>query len=198
MAIDQVHDLQYVYRKLLHSMSRPGTISSIKEPMIRMDYQITCNESLLLSALALLDGEVTFHILSDERPELIEKITEYTSAKYAPIQEADFIIVFHDDHEEAVQRAMKQCKVGSLIDPQQSSTWIIETSILQNEGNVLLKGPGIQSEMALQTGFSSTLWQARNERTKEFPMGFDMIFVDHESQIACVPRTTEVAQKEVG
>lgn len=196
MAIDQVHDLQHVYRKLLHSMSRPGTISSISEPMKRMDYNVRCSDAILLSAMALLDGEVTFHILSDERKELIEKLSEYTSAKYAPIREADFVIVFQEDIEEAIQRAIEQCKIGSLIDPQQSSTWIIGSPFLQNDGDLALEGPGIQSEAFLHTGFSPALWQARNNRTKEFPMGIDLIFVDDTSQIACVPRTTVVTQKE--
>ncbi|ARF17662.1 phosphonate C-P lyase system protein PhnH [Sporosarcina ureae] len=198
MAIDQVHDLQYVYRKLLHSMSRPGTISSITEPVNRMDYSIPCSEALLLTAMALLDGEVTFHIVSDEHQELIEKISEYTSAKYASIDEADFVIVLREDKEQEIRRALEQCKVGSLIDPQQSSTWLIESSVLENDGETVLKGPGIQSEVSLQTGFPVTLWQARNQRTNEFPMGIDLIFIDQASQIACVPRTTAVAHKEVG
>ncbi|PIC76663.1 phosphonate C-P lyase system protein PhnH [Sporosarcina sp. P19] len=198
MAIDQVHDLQYVYRKLLHSMSRPGTISSITEPVKRMDYSIPCSEALLLTAMALLDGEVTFHIVSDEHQELIEKISEYTSAKYASIHEADFVIVLREDKEQEIRHALEQCKVGSLIDPQQSSTWLIESSVLENDGEIVLKGPGIQSEVSLQTGFPVTLWQARNQRTNEFPMGIDLIFIDQASQIACVPRTTAVAHKEVG
>ncbi|PIC86956.1 phosphonate C-P lyase system protein PhnH [Sporosarcina sp. P20a] len=198
MAIDQVHDLQYVYRKLLHSMSRPGTISSITEPVKRMDYSIPCSEALLLTAMTLLDGEVTFHIISNEHQGLIEKISEYTSAKYASIHEADFVIVPRGDNEQAIQHAMEHCKIGSLIDPQQSSTWLVESPVLQNDGQTVLKGPGIQTEIPLQTGFPEVFWRARNQRTNEFPMGIDLIFIDQASQIACVPRTTAVAHKEVG
>src|SRR5690606_7028433 len=67
MAIDQIHDLQQVYRKLLHSMSRPGTISSMGQESENMDVDCGCDNALMLSAMALLDAEVTFHVLSETR-----------------------------------------------------------------------------------------------------------------------------------
>lgn len=192
MAIDQVHDLQQVYRKLLHSMSRPGTISSIQKNAERVDYNLPCYEATLLSAMTLLDAEVTFHILSENRQDLIEKISEYTLARFAPIDKADFVIVLREDTEAAIQQALEQCKDGNLIDPQQSSTWIVESSLLSNNGELTLTGPGIQHTAQLDTSFSTALWQARNERTKEYPIGIDLIFADEASQIVCIPRTSSV------
>lgn len=49
MAIDQIHDLQQVYRKLLHSMSRPGTISSIEQETEHMDVDFGCAHALIVA-----------------------------------------------------------------------------------------------------------------------------------------------------
>ncbi|ANU09564.1 phosphonate metabolism protein [Planococcus antarcticus DSM 14505] len=197
MAIDQIHDLQQVYRKLLNSMSRPGTISLIEQETERVDVDFGCANALMLSAMVLLDAEVTFHVLSENRRDLIEKISEYTSARFAPLQEADFIIVLQKDEESEILAAMAQCKIGSLIDPQQSATWIIETTVLSNSGALLLTGPGIETEAQLSTGQSIRFWQARDSRIKEHPMGLDMIFADGSSQIACLPRTVSAIPMEV-
>lgn len=197
MAIDQIHDLQQVYRKLLHSMSRPGTISSIAQETEKVDMDFGCAPALMLSAMVLLDAEVTFHVLSENRKDLIVKISEYTSARYAPLQQADFVLVLQEDEESKVLEAMAQCKIGSLIDPQQSATWIIETPALSNRGTLLLTGPGIETEAHLSTGQSFRFWQARDRRIKEYPMGIDLIFADGSSQIACLPRTASAIPMEV-
>lgn len=192
MAIDQVHDLQQVYRKLLHTMSRPGTISCIQEVTGYADYQLPCYDATIVSALTLLDAEVTFHILSESHPYLIEKISEYTLARFAPINEADYIIVLQEDTEASIVRAMKQCKNGNLVDPQASATWIIESSRLADNGELMLTGAGIKHTSQLQVGLTPLVWQTRNERIKEYPLGIDLIFTDERSQIVCVPRTTSV------
>lgn len=147
--------------------------------------------------MVLLDAEVTFHVLSKNRRDLIEKISEYTSARCVPVQEADFIIVLQEDGESEILEAMAQCKIGNLIDPQQSSTWIIETPALSDRGALRLTGPGIETEAQLAAGQSPEFWQARNSRIKEYPMGIDMIFADGFSQVACLPRTVTAILMEV-
>ncbi|RDW15762.1 phosphonate C-P lyase system protein PhnH [Oceanobacillus arenosus] len=197
MAIDQVHDMQQVYRKLLQSMSRPGTISSIREIAERVEYKLPCYRATFLSVMTLLDAEVTFHILSEKNQELIEKISEYTLAKYAAITEADFVIVLQDDTEASIIEAMERCKNGNLLDPQHSATWIIESPLIAKEAELTLTGPGIKQEAQLQVGLTPEIWQTRNERASEYPLGIDFIFIDEQAQLACVPRTTSVVILEV-
>lgn len=197
MTIDQVHDLQQVYRKILHSMSRPGTISSLTEIAERVNLNLPCYDATILSAMTFLDAETTFHILSENQQELIEKISEYTSAKYSPIDVADFVIVLREDTEIDIKSAIQRCKNGTLIDPQLSSTWIIESAPLTNEGELTLTGPGIQHTAQLHTSFDQSMWQARNEKTKEYPLGIDLILTDENAQIVCIPRTTSISCKEV-
>ena len=73
-----------------------------------VDLNLPCYDATLLSAMTFLDAEVTFHILSEDKKDLIEKISEYTAAKFAPINEADFIIVLREDTEEAIQNAITE------------------------------------------------------------------------------------------
>lgn len=193
MTFDQVHDLQQVYRLILHSMSRPGTISSLTDIAERVDMNLPCYDATILSAMTFFDAETTFHILSEDQQELIEKISEYTSAKYAPINEADFVIVLSEDTETAIQSGLQNCKNGTLIDPQLSSTWIIESTLLSSEGELTLRGPGIQETAQLHTSFDQSMWQARNEKTKEYPLGIDLIFTDENAQVVCIPRTTSIS-----
>ncbi|GAA0432072.1 hypothetical protein GCM10008983_05820 [Lentibacillus halophilus] len=197
MAMVQTHDLQQVYRKLLHSMSRPGTISIMEENVHQSDNGLPCNHASFLTMMTLLDGEVTFHIISENQTDLYNKISEYTLAKPAPIQEADYIIALRDVSENKVIQAMEQCKIGNLIDPQLSATWIIESETLSNNGELLLTGPGIKEKEQLHTRFTKNMWQSRNEQTKEHPLGVDVIFTDDIARIACVPRTTSLSFSEV-
>ncbi|WP_198434037.1 phosphonate C-P lyase system protein PhnH, partial [Virgibacillus salexigens] len=94
--MDQVHDLQQVYRKILHSMSHPGTFSNLEPFAEKVDYDLPCYEATFLSAMTLLDAEVTFAIIPENSQQLSTKLTAYTLAKSAPIHEADYIIVLQD------------------------------------------------------------------------------------------------------
>ncbi|HLR68908.1 phosphonate C-P lyase system protein PhnH [Virgibacillus alimentarius] len=197
MLIDQVHDLQYVYRRLLHSLSRPGTISSIQKSAEKVDHSLPCFDATLLCAMTLLDAEVSFHILPNDDGDLIEKISEYTLANYAPITEADYIFVLCGTTETMITGAMEDCKIGTLINPEHSATWIMESKTLTNHDGVTLSGPGIKHTAKLHLDYTVGMWNERNERTKEYPLGIDLIFVDNEAQITGVPRTSIIEFMEV-
>ncbi|MFC2946795.1 phosphonate C-P lyase system protein PhnH [Virgibacillus sediminis] len=197
MAVDQVHDSQQVYRALLHSMSRPGTISSVESVAVDSDFQLPCYDTTMLTVLTLLDAEVTFHIISTKNKGLIEKISEYTLAKFAPVNKADYVIVLRDATEAEIIHAMAQCKNGNLRNPHTSATWIMESSPLSSKAELRLSGPGIKNTATLKVSFTPEMWKARNERTKEYPLGIDLIFTDLRNQVACVPRTALVEIEEV-
>lgn len=66
MAIDQIHDVQNVYRKILHSMSRPGTISNLESLISEVNVKLPCYPAVFLAAVTLLDAEVTFHVIGGQ------------------------------------------------------------------------------------------------------------------------------------
>lgn len=199
MAIDQIHDVQNVYRKILHSMSRPGTISNLESLISEVNVKLPCYPAVFLAAVTLLDAEVTFHVIGgqDKSRELSELLSSYTMARGAAVDQADFLIVLENASSAEVEEALQYAKNGNLVDPQNSSTWIIESSILTNHTNFTLKGPGINGVQPLHTGLNETFWQKRNEKVKEYPLGIDLIMADTIGQIACIPRTTSIMNPEV-
>lgn len=199
MIIDQIHDLQQVYRKVLHSMSRPGNISQLNNITEKMDEELPCNNAFFLCTLTLLDAEVTFHVVANEedKARLTEIISSYTMSQTAPMDKADFILLLQDTPEYHVEQVLRECKIGSLLDPQQSATWIMESVHLSNSPALSLSGPGINGVQPLQTGSDGEFWKRRNERVREYPLGIDVILADFSNQIACIPRTTSVTMMEV-
>ncbi|WP_156288933.1 phosphonate C-P lyase system protein PhnH [Oceanobacillus salinisoli] len=196
MQIDYVHDLQEVYRKILHSMSRPGTISTLKIDSEQQDHHLPCNHATFLTMLALLDAEVSFHVVSEEHHNLANQLAEYTLARHASIDEADYVLVLRGTKESEIADAIKKCKIGTLLDPQTSATWILENnSMITNEKKFILTGPGVQHEVNLHLDWNKHLLQERNERVKEYPLGIDLVFTDDYSHIACIPRTTTVVME---
>ncbi|WP_231710845.1 phosphonate C-P lyase system protein PhnH [Gracilibacillus suaedae] len=197
--IDQIHDLQQVYRNILHSMSRPGNISKLNSITKKLKEEFPCNHAFFLSALTFLDAEVTFHVIANEvkKERLTEIISSYTMSKTDTVDQADFILMLQDAPEYQIEQAFIECKVGNLRDPQLSATWILESDLLSNSAGLSLSGPGINGVQQLQTGLSPSFWQKRNEKVKEYPLGIDVILADFSSQVACIPRTTSVMITEV-
>jgi alpha-D-ribose 1-methylphosphonate 5-triphosphate synthase subunit PhnH len=199
MVVDQIHDLQQVYRKILHSMSRPGDISKLNSITEKMNEEFPCNHAFLLSALTFIDAEVTFHVIANQekKARLTEIISSYTMAKTEAIEKADFILMLQDAPEYQIEKAFIECKTGNLHDPQLSATWIVESGQLSNSTGLSLNGPGINGVQQLQTGLHHSFWQKRNEKVNEYPLGIDVILADFSSQVACIPRTTSVTITEV-
>lgn len=198
MAIDHVHDLQFVYKKILDSMSRPGKIASLQTLAGRNDYNLQMLDATLLTMMTLLDREVTFHVLTDSGQNIAEKISEYTLAAHTTIDQADFVIALKRTPETVITEGLAQCKKGSLIDPHASATWIIENAFSnEHESELLLTGPGIKDQTKLQTELIPAVWQVRNICVAEYPLGIDLILTDADLRVVCIPRTTKVDILEV-
>ncbi|NRG45021.1 phosphonate C-P lyase system protein PhnH [Bacillus sp. CRN 9] len=196
MAIDIVHDTQFVFRKILDSMARPGTVANVTGVASRIDTQLNCFHSTFLCALTLLDSEVTFHVLPTGNSNLIDKISQYTLSKHVSVSEADFIIASKECSEQEAADAIRQAKQGTLIDPNRSSTIILEVESLTEKEGTVLTGPGIKTKSHFPFAFSKEMFIAREEKNKEFPMGIDLIITDSSGRLACIPRTAEMDLKE--
>ncbi|WP_194287309.1 phosphonate C-P lyase system protein PhnH [Gracilibacillus oryzae] len=195
MRIDTVHDMQQVYRTLLQSMARPGSVASLQPITSKMDDAKGCYKTTWLIAMTLLDAEVTFHILGDPQGEVTSKISAYTFAQFTSIEKADYIFVLEDTSETEIIHDLSQCKIGDLRDPQLSATWIIENKLNQNPDQWSLTGPGIKGETKLPLLLTEEFLQARKGRTNEHPLGIDLIFTTKNAEIVCLPRTTSIHRK---
>lgn len=196
MQLDSVHDIQKVYRELLQCMARPGKIADIRESAAKADFVRECHPATFLVIQVVLDAEVTFHVLGDRADTIRRKIADYTFAAHTSAGDADYIIAPQGVREAEVLEAMRACKTGTLENPHQSATWIIETGALEGNSDWKLSGPGIRDEADTPVALSEAFVATRNMKTQEFPTGIDLIFTDGDGYISCIPRTTAFAAKE--
>ncbi|MCZ2259165.1 phosphonate C-P lyase system protein PhnH [Sporosarcina sp. G11-34] len=197
MAIDVVHDTQEVFRTILHCMSRPGTIKNIEEvgkPVKPFGY---CQHSTSVTAITLLDAEVSFHVIGENATAIENYLSAFTLSKVADVHIADYIFIMKDAKKQTISDIFNKAKKGTLLNPHESATIIVETDALSNGKDLLLKGPGIQHTENVKIDGSEFWVMERAEVNKEYPLGVDMVLIDRESNMICLPRTTMIHDCEV-
>lgn len=197
MKLDLVHDIQTAYRKVLDSMSRPGMIADIQEEAAKAEFQTGCSLSTEVIALMLLDTEVSFKVFSERADKISGMINQLTYAKTAEANEADFIFVLKDCKLHQLETAIRSAKTGSLVNPHESATLIIETESVSSGIDLVLTGPGIETGHAAGISAADTWLDLRNEKNIEFPLGIDIIFTDANHSILCLPRTTQIRKRVI-
>jgi alpha-D-ribose 1-methylphosphonate 5-triphosphate synthase subunit PhnH len=195
MKFDYVHDVQRAYRKLIDSISKPGTMVSLYEESRKLDSVANCNRSILVLMLMLLDAEVTFHILGGETQNISRYINQLTYSKVVPLEEADFIYVLEGADSEEIEGAIIRCKIGDLVNPHLSATLIIEVEKISNHRDLVLSGPGIKGEKYISISGETDWVKLRAEKNIEYPLGIEMYFVDKNYNLLALPRTTKITKK---
>ncbi|GLO65411.1 MULTISPECIES: phosphonate C-P lyase system protein PhnH [Oceanobacillus] len=191
MVTNFVHDTQHTYRKILDSMSKPGKISSVE---FKLEHELHCFPATFLVALTLFDAEVNFHVIANDT-KLANLLSQYTVATQVPIEKADYIIVKNNTDPGDLIKTLKKGCVGTLSDPHQSATLMVEQQNIIENGNLELSGPGIKETHSIGLEVSEEFWWERDEKIKEYPLGIDLIFTDQNSNIVCIPRTTKVHRR---
>jgi alpha-D-ribose 1-methylphosphonate 5-triphosphate synthase subunit PhnH len=197
MKLDLVHDLQAAYRKTLESMSRPGLIRNIRQQADKVNMEISCFNSTLLMVLMLFDTEVKFKVCSKREAEMAKLINQLTYAKATEVESADYILVLNDAEPQELEEALRMAYPGDLLNPHQAATIIVEADRVNNERDLTLMGPGIETECSINVKTSGRWVEVRTEKNSEYPLGIDLIFTDRDANILCLPRTTQI-RKQVG
>lgn len=193
--MDLVHDIQSVYRKVLNSMARPGVIETLEEQK-KIDIEVSCNKGTFLVMLMLLDGEVSFNIVSEKSEEMTSLISQMTYSKQKNLEEADYIFVLEDASEKSLAEVYKLAKIGTLIGPNKSATIIAEVNSINNNDDLELSGPGIKDKKSLSISGNNKWIKERELKNKEYPLGVDAIYIDKEYKVVSLPRTTKIKRKE--
>ncbi len=193
MRLDAVHDLQLVFRKILAAMAGPGAIVDLSREAELLDLDLPLNKGILLVALALLDAETSFAVVSDDTAAQSDAISHMTYAKAAEQGQADFVFVMGGT---AAAEAIARARSGSLVDPHLGATLVIEARSLGEDGRLLLSGPGIESTARLKVDMEGGWVAARAAKNVEFPLGVDLILVDPRFRLAALPRTTVVREED--
>ena len=195
--IDVVHDTQEFFRTILHCMSRPGTIKNIDGIGNQLQQLENCRYATFLSAMTILDAEVSFHVIGENAAEIEGLFAAYTLSRPTELHKADYLFILQDAEAQLISEAFLQAKKGTLRDPQQSATIIMETEKLSNDPDLMLQGPGIETAENAQIA-ASELWMIdRAAANQEYPLGVDMILLDRHRNLMCLPRTTMLLEREV-
>lgn len=192
--IDQVHDLQQAYRRVLRATTFPGRLEDLREEAARLDIACPCHPATLILAMLLLDAEVAFAVTGEAAAELGRLFSQLTLARPAPTGEASFVFVAGPASD--ANDAFRAASCGSLADPHLGATIVMEVERLSPEGPLALGGPGIEGERRLGVERDPAWITLREERNREFPLGLDVCLVDRESRVASLPRTTCVRIEE--
>ncbi len=197
MRLDYVHDIQKSFRKVLDSMSRPGLINNISKESEKVDLEINFFNSTLVLMFMLLDSDISFKIISEKEEDITSFINKLTYAKSKNTEKADFIFVLRDAKPIDLVNGIKNAKSGDLINPHKAATIIVEVEEISNNKTLSLTGPGIERVNYAHIEAENSWILARSEKNEEYPLGIDMIFIDKESNILCLPRTTALSTKVV-
>ena len=186
---DEIFDAQQQFRIILDSMSRPGKINRM--PQMDIEPPAGINNAAVLIGFALLNADVSFFVTSDNSAAITPYIALNTTAQPKSILDADFIFMDGLDDEAIIADA----KTGTLSYPEESATIIISVDEINEDAlaesiKLTLKGPGIETESQVSIkGINPEILNAVKEQNLEFPLGIDVMLVDKDNRIVCIPRS---------
>lgn len=194
--IDLVHDIGGSYRELVNANSYPGEVRSIAKYENKMTLELPFYKGIASFIYMLLDAEVTYAVVgNEEEGAASELISRLTYGKAVEVHQADFIFILSSASQMAKQSAFEQAKVGTLIDPHLSATLICEVDCVNKGRAYDLNGPGIYEINTIYLDFFEGWSKIRQVKNKEFPLGIDMIFIDEDSNLLALPRTTQLKER---
>ncbi len=176
---------QRAFRALLDAMSRPGTIHTLPEAR---GADGAWGSSLVVMQ-SLLDHEVTFAVEADDRS-VHEQILRRTGARSDVLAAAGYVLTDAAHALDVIEMASE----GYLEEPERSATVVVRVDAIGSGAlRVSLSGPGIESVQPLSLdGLDVAALHALIERNAVYPTGIDIVLVDPQGRIACLPRSTRI------
>lgn len=162
------------FKSMMNVLSMPGNVEKI-EPLF--------DSNMLAIANTLLYSEVSFFYQGEEEFSLIEAIT---NAKKEKPESADYI--FCDELNEFL---FNKGKVGTSKDPEFSSTYVFKCKDFDGL-KVRLSGPGIDGHKDTILPIDKSFVQFFNEKNSYYPLGNEVFFLNEESEITAISRTTKM------
>jgi alpha-D-ribose 1-methylphosphonate 5-triphosphate synthase subunit PhnH len=186
---DEIFHAQAHFRLLLDSMARPGKLNKLEEPAVNPPAGI--HKATALVAFALLNRDVCFY--AGGRPEIEEYIKTNTFSSAAAADEADFVFISGA----GTAQGLKMAKTGELEYPEKSATAVIDIEQIfdrptDDTTELILAGPGVNGEKRIYVrGLSQEVLLTIKEHNCEYPLGIDVVLVDKQGQLACLPRSNK-------
>lgn len=169
---------QRVYRELVECMARPGRVAVVDDAL--------AGAPAALAVLAtLVDGAVS---LSDPGDLLSETERALLAGRMVTPEEADYVLLGGDAPPDFSPR------LGTLTDPERSTTLVLAVAGLGRGSALHLTGPGVPREARLRVDGLHPAWlRARADWVARFPLGVDLILADR-TCFTALPRTTRITE----
>jgi alpha-D-ribose 1-methylphosphonate 5-triphosphate synthase subunit PhnH len=180
---DAVRDAQTCFRAVLDAMVHPGRIVRVPDAVPRA---LPLGPAALSIALSLCDIDTPVW-LDEASAAAANYLTFHCGAPLArtPV-EAAFVFVA----DPATLPPLDAFSLGSDDYPERAATLVIEVEGLDNDGGVVLRGPGILGEARPGVaGLPEWFWSERAALADLFPRGIDIVFTCGSALVA-VPRST--------
>lgn len=181
---DPVLNAQMSFRAALKTMSEPGVV----EQADYTDALDKMHPATFSLALTLFDDGTRVWL----SPALDTPMARANLAFHCacPVvddpQQADLAIITATEID-----YLAQFPCGTDRDPEMSCTVIVQLDSLDGGREVVLQGPGIESQRTVTLPLSEPFWSAR-ERVTDFPKGLDF-FMTSQRQLMALPRSTVVS-----
>lgn len=185
---DPVHDSQAVFRVLLDTLARPGTVGWVK-PILDASGPLAHMPCAAVAALLTLADYSTPIWLQREDLALADTLRFHTGAPVVA-QAGDAAFAYIHDPEQIP--APDVFALGDPEHPEHSATLLIRVDALDGGRALTLKGPGIETHTTITPlGLPDAFWDARAALANAFPCGIDCYLVCGLAVIG-IPRTTLV------
>jgi alpha-D-ribose 1-methylphosphonate 5-triphosphate synthase subunit PhnH len=183
---DPVHDNHRIFRAILLTMSRPGTVTVLgnwpKPPQ-------GLHPAAAAVCLALADADTAIWLDREAPGDIRTYLRFHCGAEITgEARRAAFAVILDGN----ALPDLSRFNPGQLEYPDRSATLIIQVESIHVGHGVTLSGPGIQSETRVGIGgLHYDFWQAMQRNGSRFPLGYDVILATP-TEIVALPRTVRV------
>ncbi|NMG05203.1 phosphonate C-P lyase system protein PhnH [Azoarcus taiwanensis] len=182
---DPVHDAQQVFRNALEALSRPGrvqTLPALAEAIPGLQ------PAAAAIALTLVDFETPVWLSPACRA--AADFLRFHCGCTIVAEPAAACFAFASGWNEVPP--FDCFNLGDDVEPESSTTLVVEVERLEKSESLVLTGPGIEQRQRLATGaIPAERIAERTALQVLFPRGIDL-FLTHDRQVCGLPRTTRV------
>jgi len=180
------YDNQKIFRAILQTMSRPGTITrlgNLPTPPAGL------HPAAAAVCLTLLDLDTPLWMGACPAKDILTYLRFQCGCPVSVKQdEADFGLILDGTDLPELDRFHP----GDIEYPDRSATLIIQVKSFSQGQRLNLSGPGINGKTILQgDGLAAEFRQAMIKNNRRFPLGYDVILTT-ETEIVSLPRTVQV------
>ncbi len=185
-ATDPALDNQRIFRAILLTMSRPGTVTTLGN---LPGHPGGLHPASAAVCMALVDMDSPLWISPDASEDVATHLKFYCGCPVIRKQEeCSFGLVLNGLDLPDLERF----NPGEAEYPDRSATLIIQVASIEVGHGVRLGGPGINGQTLLNiTGLQADFWESMQQNRQRFPLGYDVILTT-ETEIVSLPRSVQV------